>query len=159
MICSTLTPNRSEKENPCYTQIILQEIRILEIRELHNGWLQCGLKKLLASKKAADLLKALKKLQRNYFPEFGNTVVDIFEERYKRNISWEVQVEAIKIIGKQHLVKALPLLEQIVKKNMEHDMVTMEAAAYFRIVRLNMRDVSPIIKSFGNIGFNFVEVQ
>ena len=66
------------------------------------------LKKLLASKKAADLLKALKKLQRNYFPEFGNTVVDIFEERYKRNISWEVQVEAIKIIGKQHLVKALP---------------------------------------------------
>lgn len=117
------------------------------------------LKKLLASKKAADLLKAKKKLQRNYFPEFGNTVVDIFEERYKRNISWEVQVEAIKIIGKQHLVKALPLLEQIVKKNMEHDMVTMEAAAYFRIVRLNMRDVSPIIKSFGNIGFNFVEVQ
>lgn len=117
------------------------------------------LKKLLASKKAADLLKALKKLQRNYFLEFGNTVVDIFEERYKRNISWEVQVEAIKIIGKQHLVKALPLLEQIVKKNMEHDMVTMEAAAYFRIVRLNMRDVSPIIKSFGNIGFNFVEVQ
>lgn len=74
------------------------------------------LKKLLASKKAADLLKALKKLQRNYFPEFGNTVVDIFEERYKRNISWEVQVEAIKIIGKQHLVKVLPLLEQIVKK-------------------------------------------
>ena len=43
------------------------------------------LKKMLASKKAADLLKALKKLQRNYFPEFGNTVVDIFEERYKRN--------------------------------------------------------------------------
>ena len=116
------------------------------------------LKKLLASKKAADLLKALKKLQRNYFPEFGNTVVDIFEERYKRNISWEVQVEAIKIIGKQHLVKALPLLEQIVKKNMEHDMVTMEAAAaYFRIVRLNMRDVSPIIKSFGNIGFSIGE--
>ena len=116
------------------------------------------LKKLLASKKAADLLKALKKLQRNYFPEFGNTVVDIFEERYKRNISWEVQVEAIKIIGKQHLFKALPLLEQIVKKNMEHDMVTMEAAAaYFRIVRLNMRDVSPIIKSFGNIGFSIGE--
>lgn len=43
---------------------------------------------------------------------------------------------------------------------MELDMITMEAAAaYFRIVRLNMRDVSPIIKSFGNIGFNFVEVQ
>ena len=43
MICSTLTPNRSGKENPCYTQIRLQTIRILEIRELHNGWLQCGL--------------------------------------------------------------------------------------------------------------------
>lgn len=37
-------------------------------------------------------------------------------------------------------------------------MVTMEAAAaYFRIVRLNMRDVSPIIKSFGNIGFSIGE--
>ena len=43
MICSTLTPNHSGKENPCYTQIRLQKIRILEIRELHNGWLQCGL--------------------------------------------------------------------------------------------------------------------
>lgn len=41
---------------------------------------------------------------------------------------------------------------------MVHDMVTMEAAAaYFRIVRLNMRDVSPIIKSFGNIGFSIGE--
>lgn len=66
--------------------------------------------------KSGRFVKGFKKLQRNYFPEFGNTVVDIFEERYKRNISWEVQVEAIKIIGKQHLVKALPLLEQIVKK-------------------------------------------
>ena len=46
MICSTLTPNRSGKENPCYTQIRLQKIRILEIRELHNGWLQCGLNDL-----------------------------------------------------------------------------------------------------------------
>ena len=49
------------------------------------------LKKLLASKKAADLLKALKKLQRNYFPEFGNTVVDIFEERYKRNMGQRLE--------------------------------------------------------------------
>lgn len=43
MICSILTPSRSGKENPCYTQIRLQKIRILEIRELHNGSLQCGL--------------------------------------------------------------------------------------------------------------------
>lgn len=57
------------------------------------------LKKLLASKKAADLLKALKKLQRNYFPEFGNTVVDIFEERYKRKISWEVQDTVSSTLG------------------------------------------------------------
>lgn len=116
------------------------------------------IKELLASRKAGDLLRALKKLQRNYLPEFENMVVDIFEERYKKNVSWEVQVEAIKIIGKQHLVKALPLLEHIVRKNIEHDMVTMEAAAaYFRIVRLNTRDVSPIIKYFGNIGFSVGE--
>ncbi len=113
---------------------------------------------LFASRKATDLLRALKILQRNYLPKFENKVVEIFKERYKRNMSWELQVEAIKIIGKQHLVKALPLLEQIVKKNMEHDMVTMEAAAaYFRIVRLNLSDVSPIIKSFGNIGFSIGE--
>lgn len=42
VICSTLTLSRSGKENPCYTQIRLQKIRILEIRELHNEWLQCG---------------------------------------------------------------------------------------------------------------------
>ena len=46
-ICSTLTPNRSGKENPCYTQIRLQKNRILEIRELHNGWLQYGLNTLV----------------------------------------------------------------------------------------------------------------
>jgi hypothetical protein len=28
------------KENPCYTQIRLQKIQILEIKELHNEWLQ-----------------------------------------------------------------------------------------------------------------------
>lgn len=112
-------------------------------------------KDLLASRRATDLIKALKRLQRNYVPELGNKVVDVFEERYKKNKSWEVQVEAIKIIGRQRLVRALPLLEQIVKNNLEHDMVTIvAAAAYVRIVRLNTSDVSPIIKSFGNIGFS-----
>ena len=43
MICSTLTQNRTGKDNPCYTQIRLQKIRILEIKELHDGYLQCGL--------------------------------------------------------------------------------------------------------------------
>ena len=74
------------------------------------------LRELLASRKAGDLLRALKKLQRNYLPEFGNKIVDILDDRYKKNVSWEIQAEAIKIIGKQHLVKALPLLEHIVKK-------------------------------------------
>lgn len=36
MICSTLTQNRAGKENPCYTQIRLQKILILEIKELHR---------------------------------------------------------------------------------------------------------------------------
>ena len=36
MICSTLTQNRTGKENPCYTQSRLQKILILEIKELHR---------------------------------------------------------------------------------------------------------------------------
>ena len=32
-----INPNRSGKENPCYTQIRLQKIRTLKIRELHDG--------------------------------------------------------------------------------------------------------------------------
>ena len=44
MICSTLISSRLGKENPCYTQIRLQKIQILVIRELHNEWLQCVLK-------------------------------------------------------------------------------------------------------------------
>ena len=43
MICSILIPNRSGKENPCYTQIRLQKKRILKIRELRDARLQCGL--------------------------------------------------------------------------------------------------------------------
>ena len=47
MICSTLISSRLGKENPCYTQIRLQKIQILVIRELHNEWLQCGLKQMV----------------------------------------------------------------------------------------------------------------
>ena len=42
--CWTSTPIPSERSNPWYTQIHLQKIRLLKIREFHKIYLQCGLR-------------------------------------------------------------------------------------------------------------------
>ena len=41
--CLTLTQKLWEKEYPCYTQIGLRKILILEVNELQDEWPQCGL--------------------------------------------------------------------------------------------------------------------
>lgn len=112
----------------------------------------------LESNNSKKIISAAKFLQKRYIPGFEDIIVDILETRYRANKSWEVQSELIKIIGNRLIVSALPIIKEIVHKNLDHDMVTINAAsAYLRLVRKNESDVSPIISMFGNIGYSVGE--
>lgn len=110
------------------------------------------------SKSAGKIISTAKQLQKKYISGFEDTIVSILENRYRSNKSWEVQSELIKIIGKERIDSALPLIKEIVAKNIDFDMVTIQAAtAYLRMTRKDTSDVNPIISMFGHIGFSVGE--
>lgn len=112
----------------------------------------------LDSNNASKIIRAVKQLQKKYIPSLEDKLVSILVNKYKRRISWEVQSEIIKLIGKQCIVEGLPIIEEIVTKNLEHDMVTIQAAsAYLRLTRKKLSDVSPIISRLGHIGYSVSE--
>lgn len=116
------------------------------------------IKAALESNKAMKIISAAKQLQKKYIPEFEDILVDILEKRYHANKSWEVQAELISIIGKECIISALPIIKEIVNKNLDFDLVTNRAAtAYLRISRKDLSDVNPIISMFGNIGYSVGE--
>ena len=112
----------------------------------------------LESNNASKILRTVKQLQKKYIPGFEDKLVNILVCRYRRKISWEVQSEIIKLIGKQCIIVGLPIIEEIVSVNLEHDMVTIQAAAaYLRLTRKNLSDVNPIISKFGHMSYSVGE--
>lgn len=112
----------------------------------------------LESNNASKIIRAVKQLQKKYVPGLEDKLISILVNKYKRKISWEVQSEIIKLIGKQCIVEGLPIIEEIVTNNLEHDMVTIQAAsAYLRLTRKDLSDVSPIISRLGHIGYSVSE--
>lgn len=75
------------------------------------------------SKSAGKIISTAKQLQKKYISGFEDTIVSILESRYRSNKSWEVQSELIKIIGKERINSALPLIKEIVAKNIDFDVV------------------------------------
>lgn len=73
----------------------------------------------LESKNAGKIISTAKQLQKKYISGFEDTIVSILESRYRSNKSWEVQSELIKIIGKERINPALPIIKEIIAKNME----------------------------------------
>lgn len=87
MIYSTLIPSRLGKQNPCYTQIRLQKIQILEIRELHNEWLQCGLKDAVYDGIAcyySDMPDSTGVLSDKNIESIGNTFMRVYGTELKK---------------------------------------------------------------------------
>ena len=112
----------------------------------------------LDSNNASKILRAVKQLQKKYISGAEDKLVSILISKYRHKISWEVQSEIIKLIGKQHIVAGLPIIEEIVALNLEHDMVTIQAAAAFlRLTRGNLSDVNPIISKFGHMSYSVGE--
>lgn len=119
---------------------------------------QNKIKAKLESKRANEIISAAKQLQKKYVPGFENILVSVLENRYRTNKSWEVQSELIKVVGQERINSGLPIITEIVHKNLEFDAVTIQAAtAYLRITRKNISDVEPIVSMFGNIGYSVGE--
>lgn len=90
----------------------------------------------LVSNNAKKIINTAKLLQKEYVPGFEEIIVNILESRYRTNKSWEVQSELIKLSDKDCILSALPIIKEIVVKNIEFDMVTIQAAiAYLRMTR------------------------
>lgn len=113
---------------------------------------------LLSSSKSSDNTKAAKILQKKYIRGYEELILKCLTYRYENNISWETQLELLKVIGNNKIKECLPIVTKIVDNNIDYDAVTIVAAsAYLRLNRKNTHDVSAIINKYGEIGFSVGE--
>jgi hypothetical protein len=112
----------------------------------------------LHSKKSADRKRAAK--------EIGKlNLTDLAEDLYKAYLTettdkrtWETQVEMILALGLINYKNALTEIEQIVKANKPHDMITYAAAqSYVRLKRKSLNDVSPVLELLQFGGLSIVD--
>jgi hypothetical protein len=91
-------------------------------------------------------------------------MVELGEELYKKYLeerkdkrTWETQYEMIKALGAIDCKKAFEIIEEIVKQNIPHDAITINAAlSYVRLKRQSLQDGSPVVEllNFGNSSVN-----
>lgn len=117
---------------------------------MENFEIKEKIKSQLSGKKAGEIIKAAKYLQKNPIEGIDDLIVGVLRSRYESNQSWEAQANLIKAIEAMKIEKAVPFLEEIVNKNEEYDTVTNAAAsAYFRLIRKDLKDVTPIKSRYG----------
>ena len=118
--------------------------------------LQSELKELLNSTKAKDRIKASKEIGKAILTELSEELLLTFEKEIKsKKVSWNTQVEIIKALGIINCKKALPLINNIIDKNLEHDMITnASATCYVRLKRNSINDASPILDLLKKGGFS-----
>jgi hypothetical protein len=108
----------------------------------------------LFSKKSADRRRAAKEIGKNKLKDFGHAVYKQYLEEKKDKRTWETQCEMIKALGHIDYKNALKEIDEIVRNNIPHDMVTFcAAAAYVRLHRENTNDGKPVLEllEFGGI--------
>lgn len=112
------------------------------------------IKEKLVSKKSTDRLRATKKISKEKIVEL---TVELFaayikERQYPK--TWEPQSEMIKALGLLDHKPALEYIEPIVRNNIPHDMITMNAsAAFVRLKRKSVFDAQPVLEllNFGSL--------
>jgi len=101
----------------------------------------------LNSKKSADRKRGAK--------EIGKLkIYELVEELYLKYLTekadtrtWETQCEMIKALGNVDFKKAIPEMEQIVQKNLPHDMITsVSATTYVQLKRSSINDASVVVE-------------
>lgn len=110
--------------------------------------------KNLHSTRSADRRKAAREIGRQKKLEFGGALFTAYLKERKDVRTWETQYHMILALGLVDYKPALPEIEQIVRLNKSHDMITYGAAqTYVRLKRKSLQNASPVIEllQFGGL--------
>jgi hypothetical protein len=108
----------------------------------------------LNSKKSADRRRGAKEIGKVKIVQLGEELYQkyLIEKLDKR--TWETQCEMIKALGSIDFKKAINEIEQIVRTNIPHDMITIVSATSFvQLKRKTIYDGSPVLEllEFGSV--------
>ncbi|MDR1284818.1 MAG: hypothetical protein LBJ88_01295 [Campylobacteraceae bacterium] len=112
----------------------------------------------LNSKKSSERRRAVIEIGKNKMAELGEELYQKYLEERKDKRTWETQCEMVKALGVIDFKKALEIIEEIVKQNIPHDMITINAAlSYVRLKRQSLQDGNLVVEllKFGN--FSVIE--
>jgi hypothetical protein len=107
----------------------------------------------LNSKKSPERRRSSIEIGKNKMVEFGEELYKKYLEERKDKRTWETQCEMVKALGAINYKKAFGVIEEIVKQNIPHDMITRYAAlSYVRLKRQSLQDGNSVVKllHFGN---------
>lgn len=110
-------------------------------------------KEKLLSKKSADRLSAAKRISKEHIVELADELFAAYRKETQDKRTWEPQSEMVKALGVLDYKPALPDIEKIVRRNIPHDMITMNAAtAFVQLKRKNIYDGQPVLEllNFGS---------
>lgn len=108
----------------------------------------------LNSKKSADRRRGAKEIGKLKLHEFGEELYQTYLIERVDKRTWETQCEMIKALGCINFKKAIVEIEEIVRTNVPHDMITIVAAtSYVQLKRKSIHDGLPIIEllEFGSV--------
>jgi hypothetical protein len=112
----------------------------------------------LNSKKSSERRRAAIEIGKNKMVELREELYQKYLEERKDKRTWETQCEMVKALGVIDCKEALEIIEEIVKQNIPHDMITINAAlSYVRLKRKSLQDGNPVVEllTFGN--FSIIE--
>ncbi len=108
----------------------------------------------LFSKKSGDRKRAAKEIGKQNLTLLADDLYNAYLKEIADKRTWETQVEMILALGVLDFKNALPQIEQIVRANISHDMITYAAAqTYVRLKRNSLNDATPVLEllKFGGL--------
>jgi len=112
------------------------------------------IKTKLFSKKSGDRKRAAKEIGKQNLTLLADDLYNAYLKEIADKRTWETQVEMILALGMLDYKNVLPQIEQIVRANISHDMITYAAAqTYVRLKRNSLHDATPVLEllKFGGL--------
>lgn len=105
------------------------------------------IEKYLKSGKVPLVKKAAKLIGSNGISSLGGALLEELHKILRNQKLWEAQVEIINALGLIDCKSALSVINEIIGKNIEFDMVTYASAtAYVRLSRKDIHDAAPVLE-------------
>ncbi|MDR1317958.1 MAG: hypothetical protein LBK13_13915 [Spirochaetales bacterium] len=112
----------------------------------------------LNSKKSPERRRAAIEIGKNKMAELGDELYQKYLEERKDSRTWETQCEMVKALGAINYKEALETIEETVKQNTPHDMITIYAAlSYIRLKRQSVQDGNPVVELLNSGNFSVIE--